>query len=162
MITFASELIDQVKILGSLLLQRGWRLGTAESCTGGLVAGALTAASGSSAWFVGGMVAYTNALKTSLLGVSEALLAKAGAVSEPVVLAMAAGARTHLNVETSLAISGVAGPTGGTPEKPIGTVWIAWSAGPFSYAECFQFPGDRHTVRATTVITALNKLLTVL
>ena len=111
--------------LGQQLLARGWTFATAESCTGGLIARRMTSVSGASRYFLGGVVAYDNALKTGLLGVKEATLAAHGAVSEPTVREMAEGARDRLGADVTLAVSGIAGPTGGTPDKPVGTIWLA-------------------------------------
>ena len=111
--------------LGKQLLARGWTFATAESCTGGLIARRMTSVPGSSRYFLGGVVAYDNALKTGLLGVRAATLRQHGAVSEPTVREMAEGARNRLGADVTLAVSGIAGPTGGTPDKPVGTIWLA-------------------------------------
>jgi nicotinamide-nucleotide amidase len=146
------------------LLAAGSTLATAESCTGGWIAKACTDLPGSSRWFLGGVVAYADAAKTALLGVPGAVLAGHGAVSEPVVRAMAQGALERLEAEYSIAVSGVAGPDGGTPGKPVGTVWFAWARrGPGGSAtvatHCEQLPGDRESVRRWTVQRALAGLL---
>lgn len=137
-----------------------WTLATAESCTGGWIAKVLTDIPGSSAWFHGGFVTYSNAAKTAMLGVPEALLADSGAVSREVVEAMAAGAQQRTGAPLAVAVSGIAGPGGGTPDKPVGTVWFAW-AGPDSTRrnEVRQFPGDREAVRRQTVAVALEGVL---
>ncbi|MGE4263977.1 MAG: CinA family protein [Desulfovibrio sp.] len=149
---------------GRLVAGRGWMLAVAESCTGGLLASTLTNLSGSSAWFHGGVVSYSNALKTGLLGVPEALIAAHGAVSEPVVLAMARGALALPGMPEgqgcAVAISGIAGPTGGTREKPVGTVWIAWAWPGGERAESFLFRGARTAVKAQSVAGALFGLAT--
>lgn len=145
--------------LGAALRERGWRLATAESCTGGLASGALTSVAGSSDWFLGGVVSYANSVKAGLLGVPEAVLAAHGAVSGPVVLAMAAGACRALRADAALAVSGVAGPGGGTPAKPVGTVWMAWAWPGGEAAERFHFQGDREAVRLASVAAALAGLL---
>ena len=145
--------------LGRALRARGRRLATAESCTGGLIAAELTSVAGSSDWFLGGVVAYANAVKESVLGVSAEILAEHGAVSEPVVLAMARGARAVTGAEMAVAVSGVAGPGGGGPDKPVGTVWIAWSWPGGERAGRFQFPGDRAAVRRATTEAAIAGLL---
>jgi nicotinamide-nucleotide amidase len=137
---------------------------TAESCTGGWIAKACTDVAGSSRWFQGGIVAYADAAKAALLGVPEALLAEHGAVSEPVVRAMAAGALQRLGGTVSVAVSGVAGPDGGTPGKPVGTVWLAWArqeANGSCRVESVreQFHGGRENVRRWTVGRALEHLL---
>lgn len=148
-----------VAALAELLLARGWRLTTAESCTGGLIAAACTALSGSSAWFERGFVTYSNEAKTELLGVPAALIDAHGAVSEPVALAMAEGALRHARAEVAVAVTGVAGPTGGSPDKPVGTVWIAWAVqGAPAHAVCHHFGGDRAQVRAATVRDAVAGL----
>ena len=149
--------------VGEALLRRGARVATAESCTGGWIAKVCTDIAGSSAWFERGWVTYSNAAKQQEIGVSAALLASHGAVSEPVVLAMALGALERSGAEFAVAVSGVAGPTGGTAAKPVGTVWTAWAwrteASAGSRAECSHFPGDREAVRRQTVVLALEGLL---
>lgn len=144
------------------LLRRGWMLATAESCTGGLIAGACTDLSGSSQWFERGFVSYSNAAKTEMLGVPAPLIAQHGAVSEPVARAMAEGALAHSGVQASLSVTGVAGPTGGTPDKPVGLVWFGWSVAGRTHSESRHFPGDRAAVRAATVRHALTRLLALL
>ncbi len=144
--------------LGDRLRGRGWTLGTAESCTGGLIADTLTSVSGSSDWFTGAVVAYANAVKTGLLRVPEGVLAAHGAVSEPVVLAMASGLRRLLGVDAAVAVSGIAGPTGGTPDKPVGTVWMAWDLGGATRTALHHFPGSRAAVKAATTRAALTGL----
>jgi nicotinamide-nucleotide amidase len=138
---------------------QGWLLATAESCTGGLLAHTLTNMDGSSAWFHGGVVSYSNDLKTGLLGVDPALLAEHGAVSEAVVLAMAQGALRLPGMPegrgVAVAISGIAGPTGGTREKPVGTVWMAWAWPGGERAEKFLFRGSRTAVKSQSVAGAL-------
>ena len=140
------------------LLARGWMLATAESCTGGLIAGACTALAGSSQWFERGFVSYSNAAKSELLGVPAALIAAHGAVSEPVARAMAEGAVAHAHAQVALAVTGVAGPSGGTPAKPVGTVWFGWRVGTQTFGECRHFAGGRAAVRAQTVQHALQRL----
>lgn len=146
--------------LGARLLERGEVLATAESCTGGWVSMCVTAIAGSSNWFDCGFVTYSNAAKADMLGVSKKTIVRHGAVSEPVVLEMADGTLQRSRAQWALAISGVAGPAGGTPEKPVGTVCFAW-AGPdgFSAAETCHFPGDREAVRRASVEHALRGLL---
>jgi nicotinamide-nucleotide amidase len=134
-------------------------MATAESCTGGLIAAACTELSGSSEWFERGFVTYSNAAKTALLGVPEALIAEHGAVSEPVARAMAAGALLNSRAQFSVAVTGVAGPTGGSADKPVGTVWLAWATPTGVTAERYRFPGDRAAVRHATVVKALVGLL---
>ena len=141
----------------------GDRLVTAESCTGGWVAKACTDLPGSSGWFLGGVVAYSNALKAALLGVPENTLDRHGAVSEPVVRAMAAGALARLGGTVAVAVSGIAGPDGSTPDKPVGTVWFAWarlSGGRVEIsAERARFDGDREAVRRQAVLRALDGVI---
>lgn len=150
--------------LADLLRQRRALLATAESCTGGLIAGACTDLTGSSDWFERGFVTYSNAAKTELLGVAEALLQAHGAVSEPVARAMAAGALARSHAQWAVAVTGVAGPGGGSADKPVGTVWLAWAwrsaVGEVATdALRQQFAGDRAAVRAATVVCALDGLL---
>ena len=140
------------------LLARGWMLATAESCTGGLIAGACTALAGSSQWFERGFVSYSNAAKTELLGVPAALIAAHGAVSEPVARAMAEGAVARSHAQVALAVTGVAGPSGGTPAKPVGTVWFGWQVDGQTHSEVQHFAGNRAAVRAQTVQHALQRL----
>jgi nicotinamide-nucleotide amidase len=145
--------------LGRALLVNRLRMATAESCTGGWIAKAVTDVPGSSQWFEGGVVAYSNALKTSLLGVPPALIDAHGAVSEPVVRAMADGARARLGVDLTVAVSGVAGPDGGTADKPVGTVWFAWATPQGTHTERRQLGGDREAVRRQSVAHALERLV---
>jgi nicotinamide-nucleotide amidase len=136
------------------------RIATAESCTGGWLAKCLTDQPGSSAWFEYGFVTYGNNAKLQLLGVSEASLQARGAVSEDVAEQMAVGARLASAAEIAVAITGIAGPDGGTPDKPVGTVWIAW-AGPGTEltAELCRFEGDRNAIRRQAVAAALEGTL---
>ncbi len=147
-----------VEQLAAQLLARQWMLATAESCTGGLLAGACTDLSGSSNWFERGYVSYSNAAKTELLDVPAALIAQHGAVSEPVARAMAAGALRHSAAQLAVAVTGVAGPTGGTADKPVGLVWFAYALPGSVLSEKRHFPGDRAAVRAATVHHALQRL----
>jgi len=151
-----------VQQLATALTKRGWMLATAESCTGGLIAAACTDVAGSSRWFERGFVSYSNAAKTQLLDVPAELIAEHGAVSEPVARAMAAGALAHSAAQVSVAVTGIAGPDGGSPDKPVGTVWFAWRADGQTRSKCQHFQGDRATVRAQTVKHALRYLLTLL
>ena len=145
--------------LGAALQARGWRCATAESCTGGLVAGAITAIAGSSAWFERGFVTYTNDAKTEMLGIPSDLLAAHGAVSEPVARAMAEGALSHSPADLAVAITGVAGPGGGSPAKPVGTVCVAWAVrGAGVEVVTLHLPGDRAAVRLASVTVALRGL----
>lgn len=150
--------------LADSLRARGWRLATAESCTGGLIAGACTELAGSSDWFDRGFVSYSNAAKSALLGVPAALIDAHGAVSEPVARAMAAGAQARAGVEVAVAVTGVAGPGGGSVDKPVGLVWLAWTwraadGGQRLDAVAHHFAGDRHAVRQATITCALQGLL---
>ena len=129
--------------LGALLLERGWTVGTAESCTGGRIASRLTSIAGSSAYFVGGIVSYSNDVKHNVLGVLLSDLETHGAVCQPVVEEMAMGACRVLGCHCSMATSGIAGPGGGTAEKPVGTVWVAVACGDRLVSRCFHFPYDR-------------------
>jgi nicotinamide-nucleotide amidase len=140
------------------MLTDGLWLATAESCTGGWVAKVLTDIAGSSGWFERGLVTYSNRAKQELLGVPTTLLEAHGAVSGEVVAAMASGLRSRAAVDVALAISGVAGPGGGTPDKPVGTVWFAWDAG-MPRTACLHFAGDREAVRRQAVAHALRGLL---
>jgi nicotinamide-nucleotide amidase len=144
--------------VGRRLLERGLTLATAESCTGGWIGKALTDVPGSSAWYVGGFVSYSNTMKASLLGVPQSLLDEEGAVSEAVVAAMADGSRRRAGADLSVAVSGIAGPDGGSAEKPVGTVWFAWSQASTTRAEHRWFDGDRESVRRQTVRHALEGL----
>ena len=145
------------------MLEAGRQLVTAESCTGGWVAKSCTDLPGSSRWFRGGAIAYSNALKRDLLGVSEATLEGAGAVSEAAVREMAVGALARLGGDVAVAVSGIAGPDGGTADKPTGTVWFAWAvrdAGRVDVATVLErFDGDRESVRRRAVAAALAGLL---
>jgi nicotinamide-nucleotide amidase len=145
--------------LGRALQVRGWRMATAESCTGGWIAKVLTDGAGSSQWFDGGIVAYSNAAKTALLGVPAAMLAAHGAVSEETVRAMAEGARDRFGAQLAVAVSGIAGPTGGTPDKPVGTVHFAWAVAGRVTAARRVFAGGRESVRRQTVALALERLV---
>ena len=141
--------------LGEALLARHWSVATAESCTGGWIAKVLTDIGGSSAWFGWGFVTYQNQAKVAALQVTEALVNDHGAVSEPVVRAMAESARAQSGAELSVAVSGIAGPDGGSPSKPVGTVWFAWSGPAGTSAEAHQFDGDREAVRRALAAPAL-------
>jgi|TARA_R100001369_G_scaffold4961_7_gene13987 nicotinamide-nucleotide amidase len=145
--------------LGRLCKQLDVEVTTAESCTGGGIASAITEVAGSSAYFTTGYVTYANAAKTRLLGVPEAMLAEHGAVSKEVVKAMVLGACNESGAGLAVAVSGVAGPEGGSAEKPVGTVWLAWGDAAAQEAECFHFPGDRQSVREQAVRQALVGLV---
>ena len=147
--------------LADKLLAKHLIISTAESCTGGWISQSLTALAGSSAWFDSGFVTYSNEAKQRLLSVPSALLGidGPGAVSEATVLAMTAGAIQGSRANLAVAVSGIAGPGGGTEDKPVGTVWIAWQWEEKSLARCFHFSGDRESVRRTTVLAALEGCL---
>lgn len=154
--------MDRIRIVEELaghLRRRGWRLASAESCTGGGIAAALTDVAGSSDWFDRGIVSYSNQAKQEMLGVSPETLLRFGAVSRETVMEMARGALVRSAAQLSVAVSGIAGPGGGTPDKPVGTVWLAWaSAGDVAALhECYA--GNRAQVRAAAVDTALRGLL---
>jgi nicotinamide-nucleotide amidase len=153
---------DLCRALAQALPARGWKLATAESCTGGLIAAACTALPGSSEWFERGFVTYSNEAKTESLGVDAGLIAQHGAVSEVVARAMAFGAVRHSLAQVAVAVTGVAGPTGGTPAKPVGTVWFGFQVDGRLVSEMRQFPGDRAAVREATVLHALTRLLELL
>lgn len=149
--------------VGEALSARQLVLTCAESCTGGGVAAAVTAIAGSSAWFDRGFVTYTNDAKHEMLGVQTATLEAHGAVSEAVVREMAAGALAHSAAQISLAVSGVAGPGGGSPDKPVGTVWLAWGWNDGAVRTThYLFPGNRTAVREASVIAALEGVLDIL
>lgn len=145
-------------LAADLLLKNGWFLATAESCTGGLIAAACTELAGSSTWFERGFVTYSNAAKCDLLGVDATLIERHGAVSEPVVHAMAAGALAHSKAQVSLAVTGVAGPGGGSADKPVGTVWFGFALPGGVTTEMRHFAGDRAAVRQATVQHALTRV----
>lgn len=146
--------------LGQALKSRGWMLAAAESCTGGWAAQAITAIAGSSAWFDRGFVTYSNTAKQELLGVSAVTLASHGAVSEPTVREMALGALAHSQAQAAFAISGIAGPGGGTPDKPVGTVCFAWALkGGAVETTTYRLQGDRRSIRAQSVAHALQGML---
>lgn len=155
-----SELQALSSALGDALGARGWRVATAESCTGGGVAAAITLTPGSSAWFEYGFVSYANTAKQALLGVQASTLREHGAVSEAVVLEMVDGALRVAEADTAVAISGVAGPSGGSADKPVGSVWFAWGmASGERVISLHKFSGDRLAVQKQAVIRALEGLL---
>jgi nicotinamide-nucleotide amidase len=168
-----ASIAQLVAAVADTLMQHGWMLTTAESCTGGLIAGHCTDLAGSSQWFERGFVTYSNEAKHDMLGVDNAILTEHGAVSEPTAQAMALGALRHSRAQVSIAVTGVAGPTGGSKDKPVGTVWFAWGVpsdtGPTLGAETawvkterMQFNGDRAAVRQATITHALQTLLQLL
>jgi PncC family amidohydrolase len=150
---------ETLAALAAALTARHWTLATAESCTGGLIGAAITDLPGASAYFLGGIIAYDNRIKNQLLGVPETILAAHGAVSAQTVEAMAAGARRQLSADCAIAVSGVAGPDGGTPEKPVGLVYIGWALPGTLFSRRFLFTGDRAAIRQATVETAVGELL---
>jgi nicotinamide-nucleotide amidase len=149
-------------LLADLMLKRQFKLATAESCTGGMIAAACTDLAGSSAWFDRGFVTYSNEAKADMLGVNAEMLASEGAVSEPVARAMASGAIQHSQAQVSLAVTGIAGPTGGSAAKPVGTVWFAWATPAGIHSEVKHFAGDRAAVRAATTLHSLQTLVRLL
>ena len=165
--------LSDIEPLAAQLLQRGWLLSTAESCTGGMIAAACTDLAGSSQWFERGFVSYSNEAKQEMLGVPHALIEQHGAVSEAVAQAMVLGALKKSQAQVTLAVTGIAGPTGGSPAKPVGTVCFAWGlptdGGPTIGAETAwvkvqtcHFEGDRAAVRLATQDHALGQLLQLL
>lgn len=148
--------------LAQALQARGWMLATAESCTGGLVAAACTSLAGSSNWFERGFVTYSNEAKSELLGVDAQAIASHGAVSEIVARAMAFGAVRHSRAQAAVAVTGIAGPGGGSQDKPVGTVWFGFSVDGRLSSERMLFEGDRAAIREATVRHALARLLSLL
>ncbi len=155
---------DLAQSIATIFSQRGATLVTAESCTGGWIAKTLTDIAGSSSWFECGVVAYSYEAKEALLGVRPETLEHLGAVSRETVIEMVSGALARFGATVAVAVTGIAGPSGGTPEKPVGTVWIGWKRrGGYAQAELFHFVGDREDVRRQTVAAALRgvqKILT--
>ena len=150
---------SSVEKLRDVLLARGLTISTAESCTGGLCAAALVDLPGSSTWYSGGVVAYSNAIKHELLDVPKGVLEDHGAVSEPVALAMAEGVRSRCRSSVSCSTTGIAGPGGGTPDKPVGLVWIGIATPTGTHARRYHFSGDRLSVRQQTVDACFELLL---
>lgn len=161
-LVFAREMVSLPEAIQQKLIPANRTLSTAESCTAGMIGARLTDAAGSSAFFTGGIIAYSNAVKRQQLGVSEADLQQHGAVSETVVRAMARGARERLGSDYSLAVSGISGPDGGTVDKPVGTTWIAVATPQAVFANCYYFPTDRANNRRLTVAAALDSLRRIL
>jgi nicotinamide-nucleotide amidase len=151
--------MDTLTQLATLLKEKGWMLATAESCTGGLIAAACTDLAGSSDWFERGFVTYSNEAKIEMLGVDAAQIETHGAVSEVVARAMAFGAVRHSRATVSVAVTGIAGPSGGSTEKPVGTVWFGYLVDGLLSSETRRFDGDRAAVRTATVQHALAGLL---
>ena len=152
------DLEKMVAALGQSLRSRRCRMATAESCTGGLVACTLTDVAGSSEWFEGGVVAYDNRVKMRLLGVPEEILVRHGAVSRACVESMVQGVCTLMDVPVGLAISGIAGPGGGTPDKPVGTVWVAWQSAGRVWSRDFSFDGSRREIKMQSMRAAIAEL----
>jgi nicotinamide-nucleotide amidase len=144
--------------LGALLTARSWTLGLAESCTGGLIGHLLTNVPGASAWFAGGVTAYANSAKTKVLSVAPGIIEIHGAVSEETVRAMAAGARGLFASQCALAVSGIAGPTGGTPDKPVGTVWLCCDVLGRTVASRIFLEGSREGIKALSALSAMTAL----
>lgn len=153
------EIFDLAAKLGSLASRQGVRIATAESCTGGLLAGAITDIPGSSGWYERGFVTYSNEAKMEDIGVPQSTLARFGAVSEQTVRAMAEGALAASRAQWAVAVTGVAGPDGGSPEKPVGTVWFAWARKGVTQAVLHRLAGDRAAVRQASVGIALQGLI---
>lgn len=152
----ARQIEREAMALGQHLMASGRVVTTAESCTGGLIAGALTEVPGSSDWFEQGLVTYSNEAKQQLLGVPATIFSEEGAVSEACVQAMASGAQARSGADVAIAVSGIAGPGGGSAEKPVGTVWLAWAFGSELSSELFMFNGTRRAVRQQAVLSALR------
>lgn len=153
------SLTENIEVLAGLLRTKKLRMATAESCTGGGIAKALTDLAGSSDWLECGFVTYSNESKQSMLGVEARTLNEQGAVSEAVVVEMALGAVARSNAQLAVAVSGVAGPGGGSAEKPVGMVWIAWALEDDVSTTCFHFQGDRESVRYQTIEAAVAGLI---
>jgi len=155
-----AELKGLAEQVAESVQQRRLMLVTAESCTGGWIAKTLTDLPGSSAWFDAGVVTYSYEAKEALLGVNPHTLERTGAVSEETALEMVSGALARFGAGVAIAVTGIAGPSGGTEEKPVGTVWIGWKRrGGYAHAKLFHFDGDREAVRRQTVAAALNGVL---
>ena len=150
---------DVPQKLAERLLALHWQMATAESCTGGLISACCTDLAGSSVWFDRGFVTYSNDAKTQMLGVPADSISTHGAVSETVAHAMAVGAVYRSKAQVSVAVTGVAGPSGGSPEKPVGTVWFGWCIKGLVSTELQHFEGDRQLIRQATVLHALTGLL---
>ncbi len=157
------ELVDLAEQLGECMKAKGMKLASAESCTGGWLAKIITDIPGSSAWFTGSVVSYSNTAKQSLLGVAENTLNEFGAVSGETVLEMSDGLFSHTDADVAVSISGIAGPDGGSEDKPVGLVWLSWGKRDKSvFANPFNFEGDREDVRKQSIKQALNCLLDLL
>ena len=154
--------IDLTKTLAEILLSRNWTVSLAESCTGGLVSATLTELAGSSEWFERGYITYSNEAKTECLDVPAQLIESHGAVSEPVAKAMAEGARINSGSDVAISITGIAGPSGGTAEKPVGTVCFGWATENQTLSKTIHFDGDRQAVRQQATEFALTELIALL
>ncbi|WP_411727949.1 CinA family protein [Methyloglobulus sp.] len=158
-----NELFELAERLGRTLKAKGYKIATAESCTGGWIAQAITEVPGSSAWFDRGLVTYSNDAKVQMLGVNPQTLAQHGAVSAEVAQQMAAGALANSEADWAIAVTGIAGPDGGSEEKPVGTVYIAWqNKNGFSNVERLSVPGNRHQIRKQAVKKAIEGVLSFL
>ncbi len=155
-------MICQLEQIANLLVQRDWSLVTAESCTGGGLSRQVTSVPGSSVWFDRGFVTYSNAAKQELLDVPENMIEEYGAVSEEVVVAMARGALAHSRAQLAVAVTGIAGPDGGSEEKPVGTVWFAWVIETKTSSRCRLFEGDREAIRRQSEEYAIEGMLELL
>jgi nicotinamide-nucleotide amidase len=153
---------DQIQRLAALLTDAGYKVCTAESCTGGLIAKSFTDLAGSSSWFERGFVTYSNESKTEMLAVSASLIETYGAVSEAVANAMAVGALKHSHADCAISVTGVAGPDGGSDEKPVGTVWIGVATRTQVNTQKYCFDGNRESIRLATMQTAIDNLLRLL
>lgn len=156
---FLQALAPDLTLLAQKLCARGLHCATAESCTGGLVGAAFTSISGASQWFAGGIIAYDNSVKTSVLRVPAACIDVHGAVSREVVCHMAQGVCKLLHVPVAVALSGVAGPDGGSEEKPVGTVWLGFTVQGLTSSQCLRLEGDRELIRRQAVTMAVQGLL---
>ena len=154
--------IDLTKTLAEILLSRNWMVSLAESCTGGLVSATLTELAGSSEWFERGYITYSNEAKTECLDVPARIIESHGAVSEPVAKAMAEGARINSGSDVAISITGIAGPSGGTAEKPVGTVCFGWATENQTLTKTMHFDGDRQAVRQQATEFALTELIALL
>jgi nicotinamide-nucleotide amidase len=158
-----ADLREHAEGVAEILITRGQTMVAAESCTGGWIAKVLTDIAGSSAWFECGVVAYSYEAKESLLGVQPQTLERTGAVSQETVVEMVSGALARYGASVAVAVTGIAGPSGGTPGKPVGTVWIGWKRrGGYARSQLFHFKGDREAVRRQTVAAALEGVRRVL
>lgn len=154
-----TTVLEMAAQLGASLIAKNWTISCAESCTGGGIGYAITSTSGSSGWFNQGYITYSNEAKQSLVGVREQTLRDWGAVSEQTVAEMAAGAAEKAGADVGVAVSGIAGPDGGTDEKPVGTVWFGFFVDGLLVTDIQVFSGDRHSVREQTIHHSLKKLL---